>query len=111
MNSPYPHWPPYPAHPSIDLLGFGTTLGQILAHHTQGVEAHRQAIEVQQDILSALHSLPVRLATELEHHARRRSLLARARSAWPWLTGLGYLIAVVSGKLGAGEALLKFLSM
>lgn len=105
-----PPWMPPPPSATIDILSFGTTLGQILAHHTQAIEAHHQSIAVQEDMLSELRGLPARIATELERSSRRRSLWSRLKYVWPWLTGLGYVIAVASGRLGAGDALMKFLA-
>ncbi len=102
-------WPP--PHHSIDPFGLGTTLGQLLAHNAHQSHLHTRQLTALEDIRDELQGMPGELTAALDRHRRRHSLLLRAKKAWPVLSGMGYVLAVLSGKLGAWDAALKILGM
>jgi hypothetical protein len=101
------HWP----HPPIDQFGLGTTLGQLLAHNAHQSDLHTRQLVALEDIRDGLRDMPSEVMTLLERQHRRRSLLLRAKRLWPVLSGMGYIAAVLSGKLGAWDAAFKILGM
>ena len=110
MTSPTQPWPPHPVPsppPSIDLLGLGTTLGQIIANHGRTHEAHVRSITILEDIRDDIRGLPLSLAQHLSQAHRRRSLFVRAKKLWPVLSGVITLAAMGAGKLGLWDGLLK----
>jgi hypothetical protein len=105
MTRPPPHWPP----PNVDHFGLGTTLGQLLAHHSQSVDLHGRSLVMLQETRDAIRDLPEAFLEELDVYRRRHSLSARIKRVWPMVSGMAYLIAVVTGKLGVWDAVFKIL--
>ena len=112
MTQSPPPWPAPPCHhPSIDLLGLGTTLGQMLASPAKTHEAHALSIAVLEEIRDDIRTLPMDLAQRLDQRRRTRSLFTRAKRMWPVLSGMAYILAIASGKLGLWEGLMKIVAL
>lgn len=107
---PWPYLGPPRPPPQIDLLGLGTTLGQVIANHGRTHEAHIRSIGILEDIREDIRRLPLSLAQHLDHQHRRRSLigrLKRLKTLAPVLSGLVYVAAMAAGKLGLWDGLLR----
>ena len=102
-------WPPRHLSPPMPMEPNGalyTTLGQMLTLHQHSVDLHSRSLMVQEDSRDALLWMPYLIVEELERRRPlSRSLTERIKTLWPAISGIGIVLAVLTGKLGLVEAM------